>query len=221
MDCTESRPAGTHGRTAAAACKLAIARPAGGGIVQCSKSCQQRDREAMTAAASASRIVEKTGQPSFDRCQEAVAAAERLLHLARAGVRKAVEAAGGLDAAQAAAHGLAWLATYVEALRQMLGWARRLEAEGRLGEIERLLLDRRLRRVPGADRRRHPDEPGRDRAARRARRAARRASAASRTQVGDLIDAGTGRRPQGAARRADRGAARPSPPSATPASTRR
>src|SRR5512134_3409359 len=57
---------------------------------------QQRDREAMTAAASASRIVEKTGQPSFDRCQEAVAAAERLLHLARAGVRKAVEAAGGI-----------------------------------------------------------------------------------------------------------------------------
>ena len=94
----------------------------------------------MTAAASASRTMEKSSQPSFDRCQEAVAAAERLLHLARAGVRKAVEAAGGLDAAQAAAHGLAWLATYVEALRQMLGWARRLEAAQRLGEIERLIL---------------------------------------------------------------------------------
>ena len=68
----------------------------------------------MTAAASASRTVEKSSQPSLDRCQEAVAAAERLLHLARAGVRKAVEAAGGIDAAQASAHGLAWLATYVE-----------------------------------------------------------------------------------------------------------
>jgi (2S)-methylsuccinyl-CoA dehydrogenase len=95
----------------------------------------------MTASASAaSRTVEKAGQPSLDRCQHAVAAAERLLHLARAGVRRSVEAAGGLDAAQAAAHGLAWLATYVESLRQMLGWARRLETAGRLAEMERLIL---------------------------------------------------------------------------------
>jgi (2S)-methylsuccinyl-CoA dehydrogenase len=77
----------------------------------------------------------------FESCAEAVTAAERLLHLAKAGVRSMVEAAGGgLNAAQAAAHGLAWLATYVEALRQMLGWAKRLEAEQRLGEFERLLL---------------------------------------------------------------------------------
>ena len=75
----------------------------------------------------------------FEHCAEAVSAAERLLHLARSGVRKAVEANGGLDASQAAAHGLAWVATYVEALRQMLGWARRLEAEGRLTEMERLI----------------------------------------------------------------------------------
>ena len=68
-------------------------------------------------------------------------AAERLLHLAKAGVRSTVDGSrGGLDAAQAAAHGLAWLATYVEALRQMLGWAKRLEAEQRLSEFERLLL---------------------------------------------------------------------------------
>jgi (2S)-methylsuccinyl-CoA dehydrogenase len=50
-----------------------------------------------------------------------------------------VAEAGDLDRAQAAAHGLAWVATYVEALRQMLGWARRLEAEGRLAEMERLI----------------------------------------------------------------------------------
>ena len=50
-----------------------------------------------------------------------------------------VEASGSLDASQAAAHGLAWVATYVEALRQMLGWAKRLEAEGRLAEMERLI----------------------------------------------------------------------------------
>ena len=74
------------------------------------------------------------------RCGDAVAAAERLLHHARAAVRARVEAAGGLDAEQAAGHGLAWLATYIEALRQMLGWATRLEATGRFGRTEELLL---------------------------------------------------------------------------------
>src|SRR5262245_7406735 len=76
----------------------------------------------------------------LDRCSEGVAAAERLLHHARAAVRARVGAAGSLDAAQAAAHGLAWLATYVEALRQMQAWAARLAATGRLGRAERLLL---------------------------------------------------------------------------------
>ncbi len=90
---------------------------------------------------SGSAIAKSQAAPGldFERCAEAVTAAERLLHLARSGVRKAVEANGSLDASQAAAHGLAWVATYVEALRQMLGWARRLEAEGRLGEMERLI----------------------------------------------------------------------------------
>ena len=73
------------------------------------------------------------------RCADAVAAAERLLHLVKSGVRRQVDAAGDLDKAQAAAHGLAWVATYVEALRQMLGWARRLEEGGRLGRIEQLI----------------------------------------------------------------------------------
>jgi (2S)-methylsuccinyl-CoA dehydrogenase len=74
------------------------------------------------------------------RCAEAIAAAERLLHHARAGVRQRIAAAGGLDAAQAAGHGLAWLATYVEALRQMQAWAARLAEAGRLGRAERLIL---------------------------------------------------------------------------------
>jgi (2S)-methylsuccinyl-CoA dehydrogenase len=78
-------------------------------------------------------------QLDFERCAEAVAAAERLLHMAKSGVRKAVDANGSLDASQAAAHGLAWVATYVEALRQMLGWAKRLETEQRLTEMERLI----------------------------------------------------------------------------------
>ncbi len=45
-----------------------------------------------------------------------------------------------LEAEQYAAHGLAWLATYAESLRQMAGWAARLEAAAKLGEIERLIL---------------------------------------------------------------------------------
>src|SRR5215831_8007898 len=75
----------------------------------------------------------------IERCAAAVAAAERVLHLAKSGVREVIARAGSLDAAQAAAHGLAWVATYTEALRQMLGWARRLAAEQRLGEMERCI----------------------------------------------------------------------------------
>ncbi|MBV1693845.1 MAG: acyl-CoA/acyl-ACP dehydrogenase, partial [Hyphomicrobiales bacterium] len=36
-------------------------------------------------------------------------------------------------------HGLAWLATTIEAMRQLSGWARRLSGEGRLGELEGLI----------------------------------------------------------------------------------
>ena len=45
-----------------------------------------------------------------------------------------------IEAEQTATHGLAWLATYVEALRQMQGWATRLDAEGKFGETEALIL---------------------------------------------------------------------------------
>lgn len=41
---------------------------------------------------------------------------------------------------QSAAHGLSWIATYVESLRQMHGWADRLTADGKFGETEHLLL---------------------------------------------------------------------------------
>ena len=47
--------------------------------------------------------------------------------------------AAALEAEQFAAHGLAWLATYAEALRQMQGWAERLETEGSFGEMEALI----------------------------------------------------------------------------------
>jgi len=45
-----------------------------------------------------------------------------------------------LDREQRAAHGLAWLATYVEALRQMHALAERLTSAGQFGETEELLV---------------------------------------------------------------------------------
>ena len=48
--------------------------------------------------------------------------------------------AGLLETHQYGAHALAWLATYVEALRQLQGWAAGLQGEGRFGEIEALIL---------------------------------------------------------------------------------
>ncbi|WP_333793161.1 acyl-CoA dehydrogenase family protein [Hyphomicrobium sp.] len=79
-------------------------------------------------------------QPLITRTADAVAAADRILNLAKDGVRRKIEALGSVDAAQHAAHGLAWLATTVEALRQMNLWAARLEEEGAFGELEQLLL---------------------------------------------------------------------------------
>ncbi|MDR9394043.1 acyl-CoA dehydrogenase family protein [Roseovarius sp. SYSU LYC5161] len=40
---------------------------------------------------------------------------------------------------QTAAHGLAWLATYVESLRQMQNWAENLQTAGKFGEVEQLI----------------------------------------------------------------------------------
>lgn len=76
----------------------------------------------------------------FTPYTRAVAAADKLMALAREGVGAIVAEAGHIDAVQNEAHGLAWLATYVEGLRQMEGWARRLDGEGKFGEIETLIL---------------------------------------------------------------------------------
>ena len=76
----------------------------------------------------------------ISRTGEAVTSAERLLHAAKAGVRGKIQEAGGIDHAQHAAHGLAWLATTVEGLRQMHAWAAALADNGRFGEFEQLLL---------------------------------------------------------------------------------
>jgi (2S)-methylsuccinyl-CoA dehydrogenase len=74
----------------------------------------------------------------------ALPALESLLDDARRAVRARVDAGGKISAAlmdrhQRAVHGLAWIATYVEALRQMQGWADRLTADGKFGQIEALI----------------------------------------------------------------------------------
>jgi (2S)-methylsuccinyl-CoA dehydrogenase len=79
-----------------------------------------------------------------DLAAQALGSVEALLGQAVASVRARVSEAGRLSAArieteQRAVHGLAWLATYVEAIREMAAYARRLAAEGRFGETEDLL----------------------------------------------------------------------------------
>jgi (2S)-methylsuccinyl-CoA dehydrogenase len=77
--------------------------------------------------------------------RRAVGAVEALLSDAAAKVRERVVLDGEpvarlLDREQRATHGLAWLATYVEAARQLAAYAERMEDSGRLGEIEELLV---------------------------------------------------------------------------------
>ncbi len=83
-------------------------------------------------------------------CQEALAAARAYGEAAHRSVAMLVspppqDKIGKIDSAklerhQFAAHALAWTATYVEALTQMLAWAERLQAGGKLGELETLIL---------------------------------------------------------------------------------
>ena len=68
-----------------------------------------------------------------------VAAAEELLLAARSVVRQRVGGAKD-DAQQATLHGFAWLATYVEAVKQLVAWGERLTADGRFGALEAGIL---------------------------------------------------------------------------------
>ncbi len=75
---------------------------------------------------------------------EGAEAAAALRASAVEGVAAKVSTGGKIDAdalerEQHAAHGLAWIATYVEALQQLANYAKRLDGEGRFGEMERLL----------------------------------------------------------------------------------
>ncbi|MDH3968715.1 MAG: acyl-CoA dehydrogenase, partial [Rhodospirillales bacterium] len=78
-------------------------------------------------------------------CTGALEAAEGFLGEARRAVAALIAPGGRVDPAllereQFAAHGYAWLATYVMALEQILHWAERLEAAGSLRELDALIL---------------------------------------------------------------------------------
>ena len=74
----------------------------------------------------------------------AVAPAATVLDAAKDSIREMVVVDGrvssrAVEAHQSASHGLAWLATYVEALRQMQKWAEGLKEAGKFGEVEQLI----------------------------------------------------------------------------------
>jgi len=78
--------------------------------------------------------------------ERALAVAESLLAAARERLIARVVAGGAIDperfnAQQLAGHAFAWMASYVEALRQLRNWAVRLDDDSRLGEIEALILE--------------------------------------------------------------------------------
>jgi (2S)-methylsuccinyl-CoA dehydrogenase len=87
----------------------------------------------------------RAGQDLLLLARGATEAVEALLSDATAKVRALVtvddRVVGRLfDREQRAAHGLAWLATYVEAVRQLAAYAKRLQASGSLREVEELLV---------------------------------------------------------------------------------
>ena len=91
----------------------------------------------MSAALTASDLLSKG--------REASHSVETLLARAPETVRARVSADGRLSPAlleteQRAAHGLAWLATYAEAIRELAAWGERLAHESRLTETEALII---------------------------------------------------------------------------------
>jgi len=99
----------------------------------------------MSLAATSSEAADLVLADLFGKAGVAVQAADTLLGQAKAAVLAKVAVNGKvsgakLEAEQFAAHGLAWLATYVESLRQLLHWAESLTAEGKLGRLETLIL---------------------------------------------------------------------------------
>ncbi|WGI21451.1 acyl-CoA dehydrogenase family protein [Amylibacter sp. IMCC11727] len=81
----------------------------------------------------------------LNTCAAAIPAVENVVDRARAKVAENVTVDGRVNGKafedhQFAAHGLAWYATYLLSLQQMHKWATHLDAEGKFGELEQLIL---------------------------------------------------------------------------------
>jgi (2S)-methylsuccinyl-CoA dehydrogenase len=90
-------------------------------------------------------LPDTAGTSLLPLARAATAAGEALLSDATAKVRDRVvlegrQAAILLDREQRATHGLAWFATYVEAIRQLTAYAGRTQERGLLSEIEELIV---------------------------------------------------------------------------------
>jgi (2S)-methylsuccinyl-CoA dehydrogenase len=88
----------------------------------------------------------ETGPDLASVTREAVRAAEAVLQDATRAVLSRVAKDNQtvdrmLDREQRATHALAWLATYVEGVRQLCAYAQRMHEAGRLGELERLIVE--------------------------------------------------------------------------------
>src|ERR1700719_2589189 len=88
----------------------------------------------------------ETGPELTSLTGEAVRAAEGVLQDATRAVRARLAKDNqtpdrALDREQRATHALAWLATYVEAVRQLGAYAERMQEAGRLGELEQLIVE--------------------------------------------------------------------------------
>ncbi len=97
----------------------------------------------MPLAASSSAV--PVGRELIAALRDAVAVVEVLFSDARREVAARVTVEGrsvsrAFEREQRATHGLAWLATYVEAIRQLTDYAARLVAAGGFGEVEELVV---------------------------------------------------------------------------------
>src|SRR5713226_9196365 len=78
--------------------------------------------------------------------ERALGAAETVVAAARTRLIAQVAPEGAIEperfaVEQLAGHALAWMASYVEALRQVRNWAVQLDADGVFGEVEALILE--------------------------------------------------------------------------------
>ncbi|MEM6972660.1 MAG: acyl-CoA dehydrogenase family protein [Pseudomonadota bacterium] len=111
-------------------------------LIELNEATPVEDGDATTRAA-APALPDDPALP--DLVAEAAAAASAITATAATRLKARVAKDGrvssrALDAEQYGAHGLAWLATYAEALKQMADWAARVRDDGKLGRTERLIL---------------------------------------------------------------------------------